>query len=507
MSWSAGYVTELDYTYGYYSELNPHYAGFVLLDAGFAVPSWQHACELGFGQGMSVNLHAAAGGMQWYGNDFNPQHAAFAQQLAADCGNGAQLSDESFAEFCARDDLPQFDFIGLHGIWSWISPQNQALIVDFVRRKLRVGGVLYISYNTLPGWAAFAPLRQLFVQHAERMSAPGLGVEAQVKAALAFSQQLLAVAPRALADDKLRERLTRIAGQDPHYLAHEYFNRDWAPMYFADMAAALAPAKLGYACQASTLEQVPVLHFTPEQQALLEGTADPLFRETVRDYILNQQFRRDYWIKGPRRLQQAEQDARWGQQRVALALPRSEVKMKLALPRGTINLTPSVYDPVLDCLADGQPHLLSELAAKVQRSCRGSQFREVIRVLVGARMVLPMPAQGPGNTERCRQLNHALVQQAARSPRFGALASPQLGGGVLVSRFSQAFMAQYLQGERDPAALAAALDHSLQANGERAQVDGKVLPSQQEQRQYLQGLAQRFLTQELPLLRGWGMLD
>ena len=111
------------------------------------------------------------------------------------------------------------------------------------------------------------------------------------------------MAPRALADDKLPNADAHCR-QDPHYLAHEYFNRDWTPMYFADMAAARAPAKLGYACQASTLEQVPVLHFTPEQQALLDGTADPLFRETVRDYILNQQFRRDYLIKGPRRLQQ-----------------------------------------------------------------------------------------------------------------------------------------------------------------------------------------------------------
>lgn len=507
MSWSAGYVTELDYTYGYYSELNPHYAGFVLLDAGFAVPQWQHACELGFGQGMSVNLHAAAGSTQWYGNDFNPQHAAFAQQLAADCGNGAQLSDESFAEFCARDDLPLFDFIGLHGIWSWISPQNQALIVDFVRRKLRVGGVLYISYNTLPGWAAFAPLRQLFVQHAERMSAPGLGVEAQVKNALAFSQQLLAVAPRALADDKLRERLTRIAGQDPHYLAHEYFNRDWTPMYFADMAAALAPAKLGYACQASTLEQVPVLHYTPEQQALLDGTADPLFRETVRDYILNQQFRRDYWIKGPRRLQPAEQDARWGQQRVALALPRSEVKMKLALPRGTINLTPAVYDPVLDCLADGQPHLLSELAAKVQRSCRGSQFREVIRVLVGARMLLALPPQATGSRTVAARINNFILQQAVHSSRFAALASPELGGGVAVSRFSQCFLQAYLAGERHADTMAATLDARLQANGERVAHQGQALASRDAQRQYLQDLAQRFLDHELPLLRGWGLLD
>ena len=141
MSWSAGYVTDVDYTYGYYSELNPYYARFVLQDAGYALPAWHTACELGFGQGMSVNLHAASGSLQWYANDFNPQHAAFAQELAAISGSGAELSDESFAEFCARDDLPQFDFIGLHGIWSWISPDNRALIVDFVRRRLRVGGV------------------------------------------------------------------------------------------------------------------------------------------------------------------------------------------------------------------------------------------------------------------------------------------------------------------------------------------------------------------------------
>jgi SAM-dependent methyltransferase len=66
------------------------------------------------------------------------------------------LFDESFAEFASRD-LPEFDYIGLHGIWSWISDENRAVIVDFIRRKLKVGGVLYISYNTLPGWAPLPP--------------------------------------------------------------------------------------------------------------------------------------------------------------------------------------------------------------------------------------------------------------------------------------------------------------------------------------------------------------
>ena len=71
--------------------------------------------------------------------------------MATASGAGAQLFDQSFAEFCNRGDLPHFDFIGLHGIWSWISDENRAVIVDFVRRKLAVGGVLYVSYNTQPG--------------------------------------------------------------------------------------------------------------------------------------------------------------------------------------------------------------------------------------------------------------------------------------------------------------------------------------------------------------------
>ena len=50
-------------------------------------------------------------------------------------------------------DVP--DFVGLHGVWSWISNANRAAVVEFLRRKLKPGGVLYISYNASPGWAAF----------------------------------------------------------------------------------------------------------------------------------------------------------------------------------------------------------------------------------------------------------------------------------------------------------------------------------------------------------------
>jgi SAM-dependent methyltransferase len=159
--WSAGYVADIAYTYGYYAELNPLRARLAFVSAGLAPPEVATACELGYGQGMSVNLHAAASPVRWFGTDFNPSQAGFAQELARAADAGAALYDQSFAEFAARADLPEFDYIGLHGIWSWISDENRAVIVDFIRRKLKVGGVLYISYNTQPGWAAFAPLREL----------------------------------------------------------------------------------------------------------------------------------------------------------------------------------------------------------------------------------------------------------------------------------------------------------------------------------------------------------
>ena len=73
-----------------------------------------------------------------------------------------RVSLEKYIRKIGIDDLPEFDFIGLHGVWSWVSPENQKIIINFIRKKLKVGGVVYISYNTLPGWLQMIPLRELY---------------------------------------------------------------------------------------------------------------------------------------------------------------------------------------------------------------------------------------------------------------------------------------------------------------------------------------------------------
>ena len=301
--WTSGYVADIGYTFGYYQELNPLRAKMALLYAGLAAPEAGTACELGFGQGLSVNIHAAASPTKWCATDFNPSQAAFAGELAQVSGSGARLFDDAFEEFALRDDLPSFDFIGLHGIWSWISDSNRRVIVDFVRRRLKVGGVLYISYNTLPGWAAFAPMRHLLTEHAEVIGAEGRGIVSRIDDALVFAEELLATNPVfSRANPQVAERLKKLKEQNRHYLAHEYFNRDWHPMHFATMAEWLAPAKLQFACSAHVLDHIDAVNLSTQQQAFLGQIPDAMFRQSVRDFIVNQQFRRDYWIKGARRL-------------------------------------------------------------------------------------------------------------------------------------------------------------------------------------------------------------
>lgn len=136
--WTAGYVADICYTFGYYRELNPLRVKLAFLNAGLVYPEIGVACELGFGQGLSANMHAAGSVTQWTGTDFNPAQAGLAQEFAAVSGTNARLYDEAFADFANRADLPDFDYIGVHGIWSWISDENRKVMVDFLRKKLRL---------------------------------------------------------------------------------------------------------------------------------------------------------------------------------------------------------------------------------------------------------------------------------------------------------------------------------------------------------------------------------
>lgn len=504
-NWTAGYVADVGYTYGYYTELNPLRLRLAFLNAGLQPPVVDKACELGFGQGLSVNLHAAGSGVQWHGTDFNPSQSGFAQELARIAGGGAQLSDEAFAEFCARSDLPDFDYIGLHGIWSWISDENRAVIVDFLRRKLKVGGVLYISYNTQPGWAAMVPMRDLLTEHAEVLGSDGAGIVNRIDSALAFAEQLLGTNPSyARANPQIAERIQKMKEQNRHYLAHEYFNRDWEPMAFARMADWLDSAKLQWACSAHTLDAIDAVNLTGDQQALLNGIPDLMFRQTVRDFCVNQQFRRDYWVKGARRLTTLEQAEAVRAQRVILVQPADDVSLKVAGSLGEATLQEAVYRPLIDALSDHQPQTLGQLEQVLKE--KGINLAQVLQaaLVLGATGAL-LPAQEDASISKARKqtdrLNAHLMMQARSRSELGYLASPVTGGGISVPRFQQLFLLARLRGQKQPADWASFVWNLLAQQGQRLVKDGATLESPEANVAELTEQAVAFADKRLPIVK------
>ncbi|WP_428002574.1 class I SAM-dependent methyltransferase [Acidovorax sp.] len=503
--WTAGYVADIGYTYGYYPELNPLRVKLAFLNQGLAFPEFGSACELGFGQGLSANMHAAASLITWHGNDFNPAQAGFAQELGAVAGTGAQLSDESFAEFAARIDLPQFDYIGLHGIWSWISDDNRTVIVEFIRRRLKVGGVLYISYNTLPGWAAFAPMRHLLTLHSQVQGSDGQGIVGRIDSAFDFADKLLATNPGyARANPSIPDRIKKVKEQNRHYVAHEYFNRDWMPMHFATMAEWLEPAKLQFACSATHLEHVDPLNLTPDQQSLLKTIGDVTLRETTRDFMINQQFRRDYWVRGARKLSALEQRDALRALRVLLIVPRTEVSLKVTGAVGEANMSEAVYDPILELLSDHKPHTLGQIEQAVRD--KGVSFAQVLQstlVLSGAGHIAGVQddALAAKARKQTDKLNAYLMHKARGSQDVAYLASPVTGGGVPVPRFSQLFLAAYMQGKKQPVDWVQPVWQVLEMHSQHLLKDGKELATPEENQTELLAQAKTFAEKQLPIMK------
>jgi SAM-dependent methyltransferase len=507
--WTEGYVSEIGYTFGYYSELNPLRLRLAFLYAGLVFPEVGTACELGFGQGVSTNVHASASCTQWFGTDFNPAQAGFAQELAAASGADAQLFDQAFEEFCNRADLPSFDFIGLHGIWSWISDENRAVIVDFIRRKLKVGGVLYISYNTLPGLAAFVPMRHLLKRHYDVMSCSGNGILSGIDSSFAFADKLLATGPAyATANPQMVERLKLVKGQNRNYLAHEYFNNDWDCIHFSEMADLLAPTKLNFACSAHYPDAVDVLNLTLDQQVLLQEIPDAVLRETARDFCVNQQFRRDYWVNGARRLSPFERTELLRQQQVILLLPRKDVSFKATGALGAATLQEAVYGPILDCLSDHQPKSLGQIEQQVQgENINFAQVVEVVMVLVGVGSLAA--AQDEASIAKARprtdRLNAYLCNKALYSPDIAYLASPVTGGAVGMGRLYQLFLLAKSQGKEQPAEWVQSAWQVLSTQGLKVVKEGKTLETAEENMADLAEQAQKFADQQIPILRALGV--
>lgn len=509
--WTSGYVADIDYTYDFFRELTPSHLGFCAHSKGH-----DHAldrpnltyCELGCGQGFSANLLAAANPhIQFHAMDFNPAHMAGAANLARDAElDNVHFYERSFDDFGDAPGLPQeFDVIALHGVYSWVSKEHQQHITSFISQRLKSGGLVYLSYNALPGWAPALPLRRILTNRAEQGSGP---LSERIAEAVEFAHQLEQNgADYFTGNPTLTKRLSKMKSMPASYLAHEYFNKDWTPFHFEDIASDMSQAKLKFLGAAEPRDHVDDISFSDEQQTLLKMESDPVHRESLRDILLNEQFRTDLFVKGKLPMTERGSVAAWFKTPLAVTRHYGGGTVKLTWRRGEIPMDQEQYGPVLTALAQGPMTTRELLELGVFGQMPWGEITRMLTLLIGDGYLAPsLSNEGlEDRRERCRIFNAAVAKRSEESETLQFFASPVTGGGIALDRFEQLFLLARSEGKETPADWANLAWRILAPQGQRLQKDGRVLETAEENLSVLRARANVFAARRLPLCETLGL--
>ena len=67
-----------------------------------------------------------------------------------------------------------------------------------------------------------------------------------------------------------------------HYLAHEYFNRDWQPFYFSDTMGEFSRAKVSFIGSAELFDHYLGLYTNENGLQMITGAKDEIMKETLK---------------------------------------------------------------------------------------------------------------------------------------------------------------------------------------------------------------------------------
>lgn len=500
-----GYVADIEYIHHFCRELGPAWLNFVLAMQGIEPVQLEHGfscCDLGCGQGLSTNVFASCHPEgQFHGIDFNAAHIQGARGLASQ----AKLENVTFWEASFDDlgrlDLPEFDFITLHGVYSWVNSDNRNKIIDFIRCKLKVGGVVYVSYNCLPGWSPNAPIRQLLISCADMASD---NLAEQINASIDFVGRLKSLNIAYFSNNPSANAFFDALCKLPkEYLAHEYFNDNWVQFYHADVVKDFAQANMAFVGSASVADNLDSLRFSSEEQQLLNGVDDPVLKETVKDFAVNQQFRRDVFTKGRECLLPVARRELVSRCRFALVIPMDKDKITLNLPHCEAYLTPELYKPILQALDEHQ-RSLDELLQNPHIARFGSEMvRQAIMALLCSGYLQPAVDPSPEAIARARLFNYAMLDRTALDMKPLYLASPVVQSGIQLDWVERLLLLCELTDSGDPSIFVSSI---LRECNYALVKDDAVIQSWEENLEELERQISIFYRCRLPLLKRLGVI-
>ena len=290
---------ELPFSSNLHAERHPGHLQTIAGLHGVATEDLEGALivEIGCGSGDALlPLAATMPRTTFVGIDSASTLVEYAQREAA----ALTLENITFttADFRAWHSEQQAAIILCHGLFSWVSTALQQDLLTFFASHLSPSGLLYLSWNALPGWNIRGVVRDLLRSFVDRDLPP----EKQVTAARTLLRLIEATAGHDL--DRpysllLQRELARIAQEPDSYLFHEYLADENHPYTLTQMSALMEQQGLYYVADVQMSRNgITRLHSTPQLTADLHSQLpDYRAREQLTDFIRGTAFREGIFCK------------------------------------------------------------------------------------------------------------------------------------------------------------------------------------------------------------------
>lgn len=512
---STEYVADVPYVRHFIADLSPSKLRLVAALHGAEPPPATDFdyCELGAGHGDTlVALAAAYPDARFLGVDLVDAHVATAKRLARDASlENVGFLARDFADL-VTEDVGEFDYVVAHGVLSWVSPEKRRALAAFAQAKLKPGGILFVSYNAMPGWAAVEPLRQLLLFPS---SAPGAAGGDDVLERARRGVELATAMERAGAEFFVKnpsasEMLATMTKVGLPYVVHEYMHEHWSPMYVARVAWEMAAADLHYVGSLPLHDNFRETAVPEAIEALLRTATDRLTFESLKDIALNQFFRRDVFVKAGGVRGEAAKEAYlattpWG---MVMGTPEERT---VKLPHRSVELGGPIADGLYEALARGAAPLATLVARDERlREASADDLRATLLRLLVVEHVLPMtrpaPGQDPDPDARyalCSAYDQMMIRRAGTELPL-VLASDVAGTAFPLSALDAIALRAYLEvpGPERERWTRAFVDRSVL----RIRVGDRVLADREEQARALLETIAIIRTQRLGKLVELGIL-
>lgn len=387
-----GYVVDVPYPTFVHRQAMPIWLNSLVQYQGYQAPDIQKSyryLELGCAMGIHLHLTASANPLgHFVGVDFNAQ-----QLLVADEGlnrtkiENVEFIQSNFSDFLQRDIEP-FDFIVTHGVWSWISPENQRIIVEIINKLLKPNGVLYCSYMCHPGATGLTSIQKLMFEMSRNLKGDSATKAMQ---GVHLARQIgLSNAGLFEKIPSLNAELSALAQDKPSYVAHDFLSEHWQPQHSADMLRMFGNIGLMYSGSAGIVDNIDKISLPLDIQKIVHDLPLITLKETVKDIARHTLQRQDIYIRNRQKLT-AEQQLHFYSTLKLGVLPKAPIGKSLKNDPKLCNLYDviSLFEDILKILEKNNKSLI-QLQKSLSLSINSQKMADIIQILIWVGYIHPI---------------------------------------------------------------------------------------------------------------------